>query len=116
VFQAAFREYFIEKVRRGARSDAPSRQESVFACSELSHVHEFHKRAPRKSAVIVTLEVVQWNRCFEGDMALLDQYENFHNCETARRIVEAYWRGEQSAAPCPELLLQGCFRWGEPAK
>lgn len=113
-YLAAFREHVIERVRQDVRPDAPRRRESIFACSELSHVERFHELAPRNNAVIVNLHVIRCDSFFEGDMAILDGFDNSLGYDQARVIVENYWRGQVSEEPCPELLVQGHFQWGAP--
>jgi len=115
-YGAAFREHFLERVRSEVAPLAPRRRESVFAGLEKSHVEKYRKLANPKHSILVTLEVIRCDAAFSGDMALLDDFKVFeHDYTQGREIVELYWRGERAQEPCPELLVQGRFRWGPPA-
>lgn len=112
-YGAAFREHFIESVRTEICPSAPCRTTSFFAGQEQSHIHKFQSLVRPGNHILVTVEVIECSAVFMGDMAVLDELEVFqHDYTQARAIVERYWRQEQAQHPCPELIVQGHFRWG----
>lgn len=115
-YGAAFREHLIERVRADVCPTAPRRRESVFSGLKKSDVEKFQGIGDREHHVLVTLEVIQCDAAFLGDMAVLDEFEVFdHDYNQAQSIVQRYWLQQHSQNPCLELLVQGRFKWGKPA-
>lgn len=102
-------EYYLEKVRSEEFNYLPARLKSVFFFQDINNSTEYNKIHLNGMGSTYSVEIMEEKSMFEGDMRIIDEFNNSISRDPLIEQVRKYWRGEKTENPVMEIVFQGKY-------